>query len=157
MKTTTFIPKRLYPAVMFARKMMRDGKPVGLAVYHSSNYYGVDSTELASWLRGKKRVLTAAEKKSQKWYYAIKTVASDAAPVPDIIATFIGQTSNRTNERRKWERQAWNETRHNDTGSSWSRYFDIYFCDKLYLTKREATAALKEHKKKLLAEWQKYE
>lgn len=153
MRTTTFIPKRLYPAVMFARKMMRDGKPVGLAVYHSSNYYGVDSREIASWLRGKKRVLTAAEKKAQKWYYAIKTVACDANPVPNIVETFISQTSNRTNERRKMERQAWNETRHNDTGSSYSRYFDIIFCDKLYPTKREATAALKEHQRRLLKEW----
>lgn len=49
-----FIPREIYPAVMFARKMMQDGETVGLAVYKAAKYYRVDSGDVAAWLNGKK-------------------------------------------------------------------------------------------------------
>lgn len=42
--------KDLYAAVMFARKMIRQGKPAGLANYTAANYYGVDMADVAHYV-----------------------------------------------------------------------------------------------------------
>lgn len=43
-----FIPdKKLYAAVMFARKMIREGEPPGLANYKAAKYYGFATSEVA--------------------------------------------------------------------------------------------------------------
>lgn len=45
-----FIPdKRLYAAVMFARKMMREGTPPGVANTRAANYYGVSVQDVAHY------------------------------------------------------------------------------------------------------------
>ena len=48
---TDYIPdKDLYAAVMFARKMIRQGTPAGLANYKAARYYGVDSSDVAHFV-----------------------------------------------------------------------------------------------------------
>lgn len=53
--------KDLYAAVMFARKLMREGVPGGLAVYKAARYYGVDQSDVA-------RYASQAGNKSKKRY-----------------------------------------------------------------------------------------
>jgi hypothetical protein len=46
-----FIPDpTLYKAVMFARHMIREGKPAGVANTRAANYYGVDVTDVARYV-----------------------------------------------------------------------------------------------------------
>ena len=43
-----YIPDpELYKAVMFARKMIRDGTPAGIANTRAANYYDVDVSDVA--------------------------------------------------------------------------------------------------------------
>jgi hypothetical protein len=45
-----YIPdKRLFAAVMFARKMMREGTPPGVANTRAANYYGVAVQDVAHY------------------------------------------------------------------------------------------------------------
>jgi hypothetical protein len=45
-----YIPdKTLYAAVMFARKMIREGKPPGIANTRAANYYKVSSKDVAHY------------------------------------------------------------------------------------------------------------
>jgi hypothetical protein len=41
------VPKPVFKAVCFARVMIRDGLPVGIAVYRASRFYNVSKTEVA--------------------------------------------------------------------------------------------------------------
>jgi len=46
-----YIPnKTLFKAVMFSRKMIRDGLPAGLANCRAAKYYGVNSSEVARYV-----------------------------------------------------------------------------------------------------------
>ena len=42
--------KDVYKAVMFARKMRKDGVPTGLAIFKASRYYKVDQTDVAHYM-----------------------------------------------------------------------------------------------------------
>ena len=42
--------KDVYKAVMFARKMYKDGMNVGLAIYKASRYYKVDQSDVAYYM-----------------------------------------------------------------------------------------------------------
>ena len=42
--------KTLFKAVMFARKMIRDGTPVGLAEYKAARYYGVKKSDVSFYV-----------------------------------------------------------------------------------------------------------
>jgi len=42
--------KTLYKAVSFAISMKKKGTPVGIAIYRSARYYGVDQTKVAQEL-----------------------------------------------------------------------------------------------------------
>lgn len=42
--------KDLYAAVMFARKMIRQGKPAGLANYTAAKFYNVDMADVAHYV-----------------------------------------------------------------------------------------------------------
>jgi hypothetical protein len=45
-----YIPnKTLYKAVMFARKMIREGTPPGLAITRAATYYGVGVSDVAHY------------------------------------------------------------------------------------------------------------
>jgi hypothetical protein len=46
-----FIPdKNLFKAVMFARDMIRDGTPAGVAISRAARYYGYESNEVARYV-----------------------------------------------------------------------------------------------------------
>jgi hypothetical protein len=46
-----YIPDRtLYAAVMFARKMIREGTPAGVANCRAANYYGVAVEDVAHYV-----------------------------------------------------------------------------------------------------------
>ena len=129
---------------MFARKMISDGEPVGLAVYKAARYYGVEQSELASWLRGRKKILTKAEKEKQKWYWGIIYAQSEAAPEPVVHKCVVGQTSCRRNEETKFARICSNWSRRDDTGSIYALYYTYDFCKRLYATKRAAEVDMKK-------------
>ena len=42
--------KDVYKAVMFARKMHKDGMNAGLAIYKASRYYKVDQSDVAYYM-----------------------------------------------------------------------------------------------------------
>ena len=42
--------KDVYAAVCFARRMIREGTNVGLAIYRASTYYEVSSSEVAHFI-----------------------------------------------------------------------------------------------------------
>ncbi len=46
-----YIPDRaLFAAVMFARKMIREGLPAGIANHRAANYYGVSTHDVAHYV-----------------------------------------------------------------------------------------------------------
>ena len=153
MKVVTFIPREYYPAVMFARKMIHEGEPVGLACYKAARYYGVDQSGVASWLRGKKKVYSRSDKAKQKWYWGVAYVASDNDPEPGVAERIVGQTANRANERRKFGRKCLNTSRHCYTGSGYSPYFFADFCSRLFDSKEEAEADMARSIREYLASW----
>jgi len=40
----------LYKAVMFARTMIREGKPPGVAISRAADYYGVETADVARYV-----------------------------------------------------------------------------------------------------------
>lgn len=47
---SVFIPKHLFPAVMFAKKMIREGESPQLAIYKAAQYYDVETSDVASYV-----------------------------------------------------------------------------------------------------------
>lgn len=45
--------KDTFKAVMFAKKMIGQGTPAGLAIYKAARYYGVDQADVAYYTRQK--------------------------------------------------------------------------------------------------------
>lgn len=140
----SFIPRDIYPAVMFARAMMRDGTAVGLSVYKASKYYGVDQTEVAQWLNGKKKSTPKTAKKNMKYCWYVVYVSCDATGEWDIESKNIIQTDNRFNYSKKLERDCLNRSRRNDTGSNYSPFYSYTIAPKLYATKSEAQNELEK-------------
>lgn len=137
---SSFIPKDIYPAVMFARKIMRSGENVGLAVYKAAKYYGVDSSQVAQWLNGKKK--TTPKDKKLKFCWNVIWVSSDYDGVWSLESKNIFQTDNRSNYSRKIARECANRSRRNDSGSVYSLFYTYDIAPKLYATKNEAITAL---------------
>ena len=143
------IPKKLYPAVMFAKKMIREGQAPGLSIWKAAQYYGVETSEVAEWMNKKHK-----EKPPQKWFFALIYSMCEATNEPNLVEMRLGQTNSRWKEKRKIERETWNKTRQNDTGSVYSLYFFSYMCDKLYDTKEQAKSAANDLKTEIDAEWE---
>lgn len=146
----SFIPKDVYPAVMFARQIMRSGESVGLAVYKAAKYYDVDSSKVAQWLNGKKKI-TQKDKKL-KFCWNVIWQSSDYAGVWSFERKSIFQTDNRSNYSRKLSRECLNRSRRNDTGSIFSLFYSYDIAPKLYATKNEAVVALNNFLAKSLDE-----
>lgn len=140
----SFIPKDIYPAVMFARQMMRGGESVGLAVYKAAKYYSVDQSKVAQWLNGKKQQKKQITQK-MKFCWDIVWQSSDYSGVWVIDQKTIFQTNNRVNSGRKISRECLNRSRHNDTGSIYSLFYTHTIAPKLYTTKAEAEKELKKY------------
>lgn len=136
----TFIPKDIYPAVMFARTMMRNGENVGLAVYKSARYYGVKQSDVAAWLNGKKK----KENKPTKYCWYIIFSSSDYDGEWGLREKGVELCISRSNYKAKKSRYCNNLSRQCDTGSVYSPFFVSEVGPKIYDTRKEAEAALEQ-------------
>ena len=136
----TFIPKNIYPAVMFARHLIRDGEPAGLAVYKSARYYQVCQSDVAAWLNGKKK----KENKPSKYCWYIIFSSSDYDGEWGLREKGVELCNSRSNYKAKKCRYCNNLSRRCDTGSVYSPFFVSEVGPRVYNTKREAEAALEQ-------------
>lgn len=138
-RVQTFIPRDLFPAVMFARKMMRDGEDVRLACYKAAKYYDVETSDVASWLRGK-RVFG----KKEYFFAFVIYVSTEATGEFNVFGGKVVKSLQKKEAERKIDRYCTRETAHHDTGSCWSMYFTWEELPEKYQTEKQAQKALEK-------------
>ena len=136
----SYIPKEYYPSVMFARKLMREGEDVGLAVYKAAKYYGTSVSNVASWLNGKKKAKKQAPKKY--CWYVVEAETEASCGERSVYRHGVEKCDHRINFRNRIYRECENMSRRNDTGSIYSPFFMGTVSPKLYNTEKEAREAL---------------
>lgn len=148
------VPREYYPAVMFARKMIRAGTPPPLAFHRAGTYYGVATSDVASWfgrMRGSAPAKSPRAPKRYYWWFV--TTACDANPEQYITESGIEHTSNFNTFCRRKSDECEAFSRHNDTGSSYSPYQCLYHSVTGYESGEAADLALKNAKHKHNKEW----
>lgn len=60
--------KDVFKAVSFARKLYREGVPIGLAVYKASRYYHVDQTDVAHYMGQLGGNVNSIKQKRKRWH-----------------------------------------------------------------------------------------
>lgn len=149
------IPKRIFPAVMFARSMIRNGEAPGLAVYKAARYYNLEQSEVATWIRRKNPPPTKAQLANRKWAYGLVFSNSEADPMPNLVGMTIGQAANRREFNRKMSRECENKSRHNYTGSVYRAEWFFEIGPKLCATKKEANEEAKKFAQQRVSEIKK--
>ena len=144
-----FIPKHLYPAVMFAKKMIRDGTTAQKAIYRASAYYGVDMSDVASYV-GRKH----SAKSGYAYVIIIAAGYEDDPNTPSGMKEYrrvhyhaIEKTISIKSLKSKIARKAWKEQMDSDDfyGERSPEYAPSYLpfvSDKLYNTKKEAEKSM---------------
>lgn len=73
-----FIPKSLYPAVMFACKLLREGNGFEYSISASAKYYDVDKEELANHVRAREHAGQKGKKRGHYSNYIVEYVVEDS-------------------------------------------------------------------------------
>lgn len=142
-----FVPKEIYPAVMFAEKMIKEGESFGMAAYKSANYYCVDFDELKHQLairQGVRRRGRPSVNKGKTYKYYVVAYVSfvEATGSFDCISVSVDKGLSRETVENKYDEADFRRTRHHDTGSAWSPSFFHRVVGE-YDTKEEAEQASK--------------
>jgi hypothetical protein len=150
-----FIPRELYPAVMYAAKLVREKGAFNQACTIAANYYNVDEDEVRKHLAAR----SAAGRKGRKhrplkWFTAcvVELVTDDGYPI--VSRPTIKRAADALNVPKQFR----SESRHGN--SYYSHYERNGHALKEYETERDAIAHLredfKEYKGKIEAEDENY-
>lgn len=149
-----YIPREYFPAVMFARKMIRGGTPPPLAFHKAGQYYGLATSDVASWF-GKMRGSAPAKAPHapKRFYWWFVTSETDADTTQDIVESGIEHTSNFNAWRRKKSDTLGRINRRNDYGGNYAPVLLLHHCTHAYESGEAADAALKEAKHEHNKRW----
>lgn len=128
--------KATYCAIMFAKKMIKDGIPGNIAVSRAARYYDVDTLEVSRGLNSRK---TPGKKRAPIRFvpYWIETQCSNN-PTPNVTEIGVLRRSSVNTARSYLSDKTLAFTRHNDTGSDWSPYQTSFTSDMAFDTEIEA-------------------
>lgn len=71
------IPKKYYPAVMFACKMIRENGNFNKAIKISSNYYDVDAEKVEKYVRERQAAGQRGKKRGTYKYYTVALICEE--------------------------------------------------------------------------------
>ena len=99
-----YIPRKYYPAVMFAAKMVREGTGRNVAVRRAADYYAVDkdgvSAHLAARSAAGRKAKGGSKPFTYRWYVVEDQFGTDATGVTDIrYAVVRGKSADTVNRR----------------------------------------------------------
>lgn len=141
------VPIEYYPAVMFARKMIRDGTPPPLAFHRAGTYYGIATSDVASWF-GRMRGSAPAKnpRAPKRFYWWFVTIETDADTTQDIVESGIEHTSNFNAWCRKKKDELARINRRNDYGGNYAPVLLLHHSVCAYESGEAADLALKAAK-----------
>ena len=97
-----YIPRKYYPAVMFAAKMVREGTGRNVAVRRAADYYAVDEDGVSAHLAARSAAGRKAKSKpfTYRWYVVEDQFGTDATGVTNIRHAVVrGKSADTVNRR----------------------------------------------------------
>lgn len=137
------MPKEVYPAVMYARNLIReDNIPIGLACYKSAKNYYLDTKDVAGYLNGRKK--TADFDLKDKWIYWIVTCWCDANTEEQLYTSGVSLVQSVS----LWYTQNWNYWRNkqiaDDYGGNYAPVYEFRFSNCWYEKEKDCTNRLRD-------------
>ena len=147
-----YIPdKKMFAAVMFACKLIRETGYFNKAVEEAAYYYGVDEEELKRHIRERQSAGQKGKAKGRKyrWFILNKYETTDAHGLFDYKEYTIVRATNYKNAQSHYVESDWDATKRCDYGGAYSPYFfhGVIGEHDGYETKSEAVTALEQLKK----------
>ena len=117
-----YVPKRYYPAVMFACKMIRENGYFNKAIRTAADYYNVDEEELERHVRARQAAGQAGKPRGKmKWFIVDEFRGTDAGGEQKTKTEIVRGKSLETVERRFFT-QDMDYNRRHDYGGSYAQY-----------------------------------
>ena len=139
------VPRKYWPAVQFACKMIRENGYRNKAIRIAANYYGVDEDELSKHVAARSAAGKRPKGYKMKWFVVATNITCEADFEPSWSFSYY----NGKNKDTIWQRVAAVNSdfnRSNDTGSCWSPRKSSNIVGE-FTTKEEALKVIERFKK----------
>lgn len=142
--------KKMYAAVMFACKYIRETGCFNKAVTYAANKYSVDEDEIAEHIRARQAAGQKAKSKSRKyrWFVVAEKCNCEANAEPSVsLAVFKGLTAETVN--RRFVDSDFNYNMRNDYGGCYApnRWHEVVGNTNGYATESEAMVECERQRK----------